>query len=61
VYYDDLGNVKLYSKEPIAAYGDITDELYRDMCAMMDAFDKDPIDLDAMDLLMEKTSGRKTN
>lgn len=49
VYYDDEGKVKLYSRDPVTAHGDISDELYEDMCMMMDAFDKEPLNLDNVD------------
>lgn len=53
VYYEDDGEIKFYSSKPIAAHGDISEELYQDMCMMMDAFDKDPLDLDALDKMFE--------
>ena len=49
VYYTEEGEVKFYSRDPITAYGDISDELYADMCMMMDAFDKEPLNLDNVD------------
>lgn len=54
VYYDEEGAVKLYSKDPMSPFGDISEELYADMCKMMDAFDKDPLNLDQVDHLMSE-------
>lgn len=49
VFYHEDGTIKFYSKNPIAPFGDISDELYGDMCNMMDAFDKEPLNLDQVD------------
>lgn len=57
VYYDDDGNVTLYSRDAIAAHGDISDELYEDMCMMMDAFEKEPLNLDHVDYLLGQVEG----
>ena len=54
VYYEEDGSIKYYSVNPVTAHGDITEELYEDMCMMMDAFDKDPINLDHQDYLFKK-------
>ncbi len=54
VYYDDMGRVSLYSQDPITAYGVIPDELYEDHCNMMKAFDREPLNLDHTDYLLEK-------
>lgn len=54
VYYDDDGNIKHYSKQPITPYGDIKEELYHDMCDMMDAFDREYLNLDQVDFLMKR-------
>ena len=54
VYYEEDGSIKFYSANPISAQGDISEELYEDMCKMMDAFDKDPINLDHQDYLFKQ-------
>jgi len=54
VYYDDKGNVKFYSTNPVTAFGDIADELYEDMCNMMRAFDEEPLNLDHVDYLLTR-------
>jgi len=62
IYYDDKGNVKFYSTNPVTAFGDIPDELYEDMCNMMRAFDEEPLNLDHVDYLLtrkEQGSGQK--
>jgi hypothetical protein len=52
VYYDKDMHITMYSKNPITAFGEIPDELYEDMCKMMDAFDKEPLNLDHVDYLL---------
>lgn len=52
VYYDDDRRVTMYTERPVSAHGDIVDELYENMCMMMDAFDKEPLNLDYIDKLL---------
>ena len=54
VYYDEDMRIQLYSERPVTAFGEIPDELYEDMCKMMDAFDKEPINLDHLDRVMKR-------
>jgi len=54
VFYEDDGSIKYYTERPVTAHGDITDELYEDMCMMMNAFDKEPLNLDYIDYLWKK-------
>lgn len=49
VYFKDNGEIDFYSKHPTPPFGDIPDELYLEMTKMMDAFDKEPINLDRYD------------
>ena len=53
VYYDDDGNVQLYSADPVTPFGDLPDELYEDLALMWRAFDEIPIDLDEVDKIMK--------
>jgi hypothetical protein len=53
VYYDERGRVKFYTKNPATPFGDINEELYEDFCAMMKAFDEEPLNLDHQDYLIK--------
>lgn len=59
VYYEDNGDIKLYSSKPISAHGDISEELYQDLCWMMDAFDKDPLNLDMVDRMFAESKTKE--
>lgn len=54
IYYDEEGNVDLYSQHPVTPFGDIPDEVYEDMCNMMKAFDEEPLNLDYIDYLRSR-------
>jgi len=60
VYYDETGKICYYAKEPYTAFGDIMDELYRDMCGMMDSFDEEPLNLDLLDKQFQEKSRKNT-
>ena len=53
MFYDNHYDVILYSEDPVAAFGDIPEELYENFCEMMKAFDEVPLNLDHVDYLMK--------
>jgi hypothetical protein len=58
VYYDENEEIEFYTENPVGPHGDIADEMYLDMIKMMDALDKDIIDLDKVDkMFREKAKG----
>lgn len=59
VYYDSEGRIKMYTERPVPPFGDIPDELYEDMCMMMDAFDKEPLNLDHIDRILRTKKHEK--
>jgi len=62
VYYDDDGDVTMYTENPIAAYGDLPDELEWELQRHIDAFNKPILNLNHIDHLIKiKQQVRKEN
>lgn len=59
VYYDEKGEVKLYTQRPCEPWGNSPDELYECMKKMMDAFDLDVLDLDELDFFIHINTEKK--
>jgi len=49
VYYNEDGEISLYSVDPATAFADSTDELEVNMNLMVDAFNSDVVNLDNVD------------
>lgn len=54
VYYDEDGEITLYAKNPCEPFGDDEDELKWCLGTMIDAFDKEALNLDHLDFLLER-------
>ena len=60
VFYDLDGNVTFYCDTPANPFGDVPDELYEGMCNMMNAFDREPLNLDHVDYLLRRKDEENT-
>jgi hypothetical protein len=56
VFYDENGVVKFYTVNPVSAFGDLPEELEKDLNMMADALNKEPLNLDHVDYLLESKS-----
>jgi hypothetical protein len=54
VWYDGDARPVGYNEDPYQAQGDVPDELYEDVCSMMNAFDSEPLSLDYVDYLITR-------
>lgn len=53
VFFDEEGRIIFYTQQPIIPFGDVSEELYEEMCGMMDAFNDEPLNLDHVDYLIQ--------
>ena len=54
VYYDEDGEITLYAKNPCEPFGDDEDELKWCLGTMIDAFDKEALNLDHVDFMLDR-------
>ncbi len=52
VFYDENGLIKFYTENAVAAFGDLPEELEKDLNMMADALNKEPLNLDHVDYLL---------
>ena len=53
VYFDEDDHPLLYSDRPICPFGDIPEELHSDLCKMLKALEKEPLNLNILDRRIE--------